>query len=266
MLSTSTSSALHSTLPKLAADGSNWIIWKTQMQVFLGAKKFAQYLDASFSALTKPEPLANNVGVEAIKEYEGTNEKYLEWIQADTEAKHYIFLTIPDTLLVKTINCATSMDLWKTIYVEHEGKTKMFRMEMICRIHNERCTDADNIRTHFTNMVRLREELAATSETLTDENFASILTNSLPESYGNVISTAYTTTTMHGSTPTIQQIIAVVETEYSRRQISNGGLPGSVALFSSQQKSSSSKKKLKKKPVCTNTKCQFCHTHEFKDC
>ena len=45
MLPTSTSTTLNSTLPKLTADGSNWIIWKMRMQVFLGAKKFAQYLD-----------------------------------------------------------------------------------------------------------------------------------------------------------------------------------------------------------------------------
>jgi len=78
MLSTSTSSTLHSMLPKLAADGSNWIIWKTRMQVFLGVKKFTQYLNTSSSALTKPELLADDVGEEVVKKYEGTNEKYLE--------------------------------------------------------------------------------------------------------------------------------------------------------------------------------------------
>ena len=149
MLPTSTSTTLNSTLPKLAADGSNWIIWKTRMQVFLGAKKFAQYLDGSTTSPTKPQPLDSSAKEDVVKKYEKENETYLEWTQADTEAKHYIFSTIPDSLLVKTINCATSADLWKAICTEHEGKTKMFRMEMIRRIHNERCTDADDARAHF---------------------------------------------------------------------------------------------------------------------
>ena len=126
---------------------------------------------------------------------------------------------------------------------------------MIRQIHNERCTDADDVRTHFANMVRLREELAMTGETLDDKTFASILTNSLPESYGHVVSTAYTTATILNQTPTIPQIIAVVESEYLRRQIANEGIPGSttsVALLSHLHKQ---QKKPKKKQICTNTKC-----------
>jgi len=218
-------------------------------------------IDSSKPPPKEPEPVADGAKAEDIKKYETETEKYLEWIAVDEEVKHWIHATTPEFITVKHLNCATSADLWKAICTVHEGKTKTFRMDMIRRIHNERCTDADDVRDHFVKMVRLREELAATGEALDDDNFASILTNSLPESYGNVISTAYTVSAITGSTPTIDQIIAVVETEYSRRQISNGSLPGSIALFSNQPKPSSSKKKPKHKPVCTNTKCRFRHNH-----
>ena len=264
MLPTSTSVTPNSTLLKLAADGSNWIIWRTRMQVFLGAK-FAQYLNSSTTSPAKPQPLDSSAKEEAVKKYEKDNETYLEWTQAETEVRHYIFSTIPDSLLVQMISCTASADLWKAICTKHEGKTNMFGMEMTRRIHNECCTDADDACAHLAKMVRLREELAATGEMLDDDSFAFILTNSLPESYGSAISTTYTTATMNDKTPTIQQTIGVVETEYARRQISNGGLPGSVALLSSQQNPSSSKKQ-KKKAVCTNTKCRFRYNHEFKDC
>jgi len=265
MLSTS-SNTLLSSLPKLALDGSNWIVWKARMTVFLGAKRYTQYIDGSKSPPSKPKPLADGADEKATEAHEKESEKYLEWFTADTETKHWILSTIPEFFMVKNLNCATAADLWKAICTEHEKKTKTTRMEMTRRIHNERCTDADDVRDHFVKMVRLREELAATGEALDDDNFSSILTNSLPESYGNVISTAYTAATITGTTPTVDQIIAVIEAEYSRRQITNGGLPGSVALFSNQQRPSSSKKKPKHKPVCTNTKCRFRHNHEFKDC
>ena len=105
-----------------------------------------------------------------------------------------------------------------------------------------------------------------TSKTLDDKSFASILTNSLPESYSQVVSMAYTTAMILNQTPTIPQIIAVVESEYSRHQIVNGGIPGSatpVALLSHLHKQ---QKKPKKKQICTNPKCRFHHNHEFKDC
>ena len=207
---------------------------------------------------------------EAIKKHEKKSKQYTKWCQEDTEAKHYIFSTIPDSLIVKTINCKDVKDLWKIICKEHEDKMKIFRMEMIRRLHNEHCTDADDVRNHFAKMVHLREELAATGETLTEENFTPILTNSLPESYGNIISTAYITVTMNSQTPTTHQIIAVVESEFTRRQISNGGISGSstsTPLFTNPQGPSASKCGKKKKPDrCTNEKCRYRHTHDFKDC
>ena len=75
---------------------------------------------------------------------------------------------------------------------------------------------------------------------------------------------------MNGSRPTTQQIIGVVQTEYTRRQISNGGTHGSstsVALCTNPQGPSASKRgKKKKQNRCTNTKCKYRHTHDFKDC
>ena len=127
------------------------------MQVFLGAKKFSTHLDESTTPPVKPEPLEASAKDEAKEKHEKQSEKYVEWCQEDTEAKHYIFSTIPDSLIVKTINCTSVKDLWKAICKEHEDKTKVFRMEMIRRLHNERCTNVDDVRTHFAKMVRLRE-------------------------------------------------------------------------------------------------------------
>ena len=153
MLQSSNSSTPTSSLPKLAANGSNSIIWKTQMQLFLGAKNAAQSFDNSIPPPNKPQPSADGADDDMVKKYEKEREKYLEWLKADTEACHYIASTIPDSLLVKTINNKMSTELWKAICSEHEGKTHTFRMEMICQIHNEQCTDADDVCTHFANMV-----------------------------------------------------------------------------------------------------------------
>ena len=263
-----TTSTMHSTLLKLAPDGSNWIIWKTRMQVFLGAKKLAHLIDKSASPPQEPPALAQGAKDADIKDHEEKTEKVTEWRQADTEVQHYIISTIPDSLLIKTMSHTTAKDIWQAICAEHEGKTKTFQMEMIRQIHNERCSDVDNIRTHFTKMLRLHEELAATGEIITEKNFTSILTNSLPPSYSVVLSATYATATMNGKEPTTQQIIAVIEEEFSRRKIANGGLSvSSTALFMNPQGSSPSKRNKKKKPNrCMNTKCKYRHTHEFKDC
>ena len=88
-------------------------------------------------------------------------------------------------------------------------------MDMSCRLYNERCGEADDIRAHFAKMSKLREELAATGRVFEEENFTSILTDSLPESYSNVILSVYASAKMNRKAVTTQDLIAVVEDEYS---------------------------------------------------
>ena len=149
MLST-TFAASHPTLPKLALDGSNWIVWKTRIQILIGAKKLAHILDDSATPPTKPEPLANATNAAAIAIFEGKLEKYQEFAQSDAEVKNFIVSTIPDTLLIKTVNCPTVNSLWKAICAEHEMKTKLFAVEMLRNLQNQHCSETDDIRQHFT--------------------------------------------------------------------------------------------------------------------
>ena len=217
----------------------------------------------------KPEPLAKEADKAVIENHEKETEKYDEWMQGDIEVKHYIHATIPDSLHIQTINCASSKEIWETICKEHENKTQIFHMEMSRRIYSQRCTEAEDIRNHFAYMLRLREELAATGEILPEANFTSLLCNSLPPSYGNVIASAFSSAAINNTLPTTQQIISIVQTEQLRQQIAEGGIPGSstsVALYTNPKGPSASKCGKKKPNRCTNTKCKYHHTHNFKDC
>ena len=269
MLSTSIA-ASQTTLPKLASDGSNWIVWKTRIQILIGAKKLAHLLDDTVTRPTKPDSLTSTPTAAVTTTYEATLEKYQEFTQSDAEVKHFIVSTIPDTLLIKTINSTTASSLWKAICSEHETKTKRFAVEMLRNLQNQRCSEADDVKQHFATMLKLREELAATGRVIDELEFTSIITNSLPPSYGNILSSAYSAAIAIDKELTTSQIIAVAQEEYSRRQISSGNTsnhPTSTALFTNPQKNSSSKRNMKKKKdVCTNQKCRFRYNHEYKDC
>ena len=123
MLSTSVA-ASQTTIQKLSADGSNWIVWKTCIQILIGAKKLAHLLDENVTCPTKPELLTGTPSAAETTTYKAALEKFQEFDQSDAEVKHFIMLTIPDSLLIKTINCATASSLWKAICAEHETKTK----------------------------------------------------------------------------------------------------------------------------------------------
>ena len=267
MLSATT--ATHQTnLPKLAADGANWIVWKNRIQILIGAKKLAHILDDKAAAPTEPKPLAAGAKAEDIAKFDADLEKYQEHQQSDAEVKHLIVSTIPDSLFIKTINCATASSLWKTICAEHESKTQPFIIEMTRNLHNQRCSETDDVKQHLSKMLKLREELAATGKVLSESDFTTIIVNSLPPSFYIVISSAYSAANVVGKDLFTDHIVAVVLEEYSRRQITNGNSHlNSIALFSNPQRPSSKRNNWKKKKdVCTNQKCRFCSSHEFKDC
>ena len=104
MLSTTIATS-QTTVPKLAADGSNWIVWKARIQVLIGAKKLAHLLDDSVVVPAKPEPLTTGAKDTEVATHEAASEKYQEHQQSNAEVKHLIASTILDTLLIKTLNC-----------------------------------------------------------------------------------------------------------------------------------------------------------------
>ena len=269
MLSTHSTATSQSIIPKLKADGSNWIVWKGCIQILIEAKKLAHILDNSITPPDKPEPLGIKPTEEETAKFTTASEEYREFQQSNAEVKHFIVSTIPDTLFIKTISCSTANDLWKVICAEHETKTKRFAVEMLRNLQNQRCSETDDVKQHFAKMLRLREELAVTGKVIDEADFTSILTNSLPPSYDTVISAAYSAAAAIDKEISTSQIIAVIQEEHSRRQISCASTHStSTALFSNPQKPSlrHNGPRKAKKDLCTNQKCRYRHSHEFKDC
>jgi hypothetical protein len=257
-------------IPKLDRDGGNFLIWKHRTHRIITVKKLVHHINGSSTRPTDPGTLENGATEAKQKEHKEALARWNEWDLADSEARYYIEAGIPDSLFIKAINSTSAKDLWDMILSEHQSRSETYQAEMLRRLQNERCSEVEDVRNHFAKMLKLREELAATGKTLTDENFTSILTNSLPMSvYGTVITSSYTTLKMHDKTPTPRQLIEAIQEEYMRRNFANGGVPEpTTALYANPQGQSSSKRAKKKKGPdrCTNTKCRYRHTHDFKDC
>ena len=265
MLSTSFA-ASRNTLPKLAADGSNWIVWKTRIQILITAKNLAHILDDSDTPPAKPKPPADDATVAELAEYDAASEKFREFHQSDAKVKHFIVSTIHDSL-IKTASQTTASGLWKAVCAEYEKKARNFAAGKYRNLQNQRCLETDDIEQHLTKLLELREELAATGTDIDEGEFISTITNTLPPSYDNVISAAYAVAIVVDKGITTDTIIAAAQMEHSHRKFSLGDTNRtSAALFSDPQKSSSKRNNWKKKQDrCTNQECRFRHTHDFKN-
>ena len=254
-------------LPKLAADGSNWVIWKYRIKIFLKVNGLKNHLDHSTPPPVKPQPLNDDAKEDEIKEHQNQTEEYRRWKQVDAVVELYIVSTIPDSIFIALLHCKTSKDLWEAICAEQQARGKILGTKLVRQLREERCTDPDDVRVHVAKMARLCDEIAMSGKKLEDADFVSILTNSLPRSYDNIKSTLSFTASALDKVPDAWSVIRVVEEEYDRRQArtsgSSAGSSVSAAPDSSSQGQSSSRRK---RNICTNTRCRSRHNHEFKDC
>lgn len=220
--------------PKLAADGSNWIVWKYRMKIFLEANGLKNHLNHSTPPPVKPQPLANDAKEDEIKEHQNQTGEYRGWKRVDAVVKLCIVSTIPDSILITKLHGKTSKDIWKGICAENEDRGRVIGKKLIGQLREERCTDLDDVRVHIAKMARLREEITMAGGELGEADFFYILTNSLPPSYGNIkFVLSYTASTID-QTPDAWSAIRIVEEEYDRRQASlscqhnSGGLDRSM--------------------------------------
>ena len=102
MLSTSIATS-QTTIQKLSANGSNWIFWKTHIQILIRVKKLAHLLDKNVTCLTKLEPLTGTPSAAETTTYKAALEKFQEFDQSDAKVTHGSVKKMP-TELVKTLS------------------------------------------------------------------------------------------------------------------------------------------------------------------
>ena len=120
MLSSNPSSILM--LPKLASDGSNWIIYKTCISSAISAKGLIRFLTGT-AQLPKAVPKYENLTPDQEIEVEAALVLTDKYETSQAEACNIILSSIPNSLAFKVIKTTTAKEMWDVVCQEHEGKT-----------------------------------------------------------------------------------------------------------------------------------------------
>src|SRR5487761_1616980 len=104
------------------------------------------------------------------------------------------------------------MRAWANLAVTDLGK----------KLQSAKCEEEDDVRSHFTKLSDLREQLSAMGKDIDDQEYASILLGSLPPSYEPTTSAINAAADMTGTDITPDQVTRLVTDEYNRRIIKKG--------------------------------------------
>jgi gag-polypeptide of LTR copia-type len=266
----------HHTLPKLAVNGSNWVLYKKRMILVTSAKGLNEYLKGEIPVPPNPPtyPRVHVLMADEIEEQEKASAKLKEHWMKENETCTIIASTVPETTQVKLLNATTSKEMWDVVCNEQEVKTKGYQMEMRQQLINTRCEESADVQEHLNKLMKMRQELAGMGASLTEDDFTTIVVSSLPASYNSVTTSLYTSASMSKQQVSMEDINRVIEEEYTRHQIqTRSAIPQASALVvhsrggrgGNEGSTSNKGQKKRERPCCTNPKCQKLG-HRIEDC
>jgi hypothetical protein len=191
------------TVPKLQADGANWVVYCNHLFWTLEA----QVLEAHLMEDTVPQDYAGMGTIAGVS-------TAVCWRWGEGVVKQLITSTIPDTVFnhIKHEMCAK--DVWEALRKLYEECTMMIAVELVRCIRTKKCREMDNVRTHFDQLADLCEQLAMMGKEIDDIDYMDILLASLPPSYETTCMAINVSTCMSKQKLTPDIILQFITDEY----------------------------------------------------
>ena len=170
------------------------------------------------SAVAAQTPLTS-AEVSATERYAKDISQYL---QEQAIVFQQIASTIPDSLYLKIKGKPTVKEAWDALKADFEKRSRMITVELRKRLHDIRCTENGNIRTHFDNIRTMREELASLGTILSEPDFSAIVLGSLPKSYDQFLSAVTATASVLKQELNPEDLMQTIIDEYDHRSTRPG--------------------------------------------
>ena len=234
-------------IPKLAVDGSNWVIFRDRLLWVLDTNSLSEHLAHD----TIPASYTNAGPVGSLQPDE-------RWRKEEGLVRQIIGATIPDTAFNRVKGCTNAKDIWTALKKIYEERTCSLMANMMRRLRNKRCGDLDNLRTHFEQLSDLHEQLAAMGKIIADDDYTDLLMSSLPLSYENVCTSINVSVHLNPLKLTPDALQLYMLDEYEVRMLKNNKETKDEAFTADSSK---------KKSKC-DIECHNCHKrgHIKADC
>ena len=198
------------TVPKLLADGTNWVIYRDRVVWALSANG----LDVHLSQDTPTDDFFDEGVI-------GGLEPETRWRKQNGMVKSLIGTSVPDSVFTQIKSATTAREAWEILKRVNEERTRMVTVELVRKFRNKKCGDTDNVRTHFQELSDLREQLAAIGKAVDDEDFTDTLLASLPSSYSHTCTSINSSARLGAVQLTSAIVQEIVLEEYERRAVSD---------------------------------------------
>ncbi|KAJ8508575.1 hypothetical protein ONZ45_g9183 [Pleurotus djamor] len=190
-------------IPRLRDNGSNWHAYKEQFMTHIESKKYSRVIEGY--PFQKPKDLVPQDGEyylesdmnvplsgEQLEEHCGKLDEFKAW---EDYVRGIIQETVGPLLLeqLQLFEAGNAQELWEHMGEMFEKRGNMAAVETLRKLQSLCCTDPSKVRAHVTEMWGYTEQLSAMGAPLSDIQFVTHLSASLPPSFQPLLSALDTT-------------------------------------------------------------------------
>ena len=196
------------TIPKLSDDGSNWVDYRDRVLWLLESQTIDDHIEHD-----SPPMAYQNQGKVGGLEYAD------RWKKEETAIKQVIGPSIPRATFSRIKGQKNVKGVWDILKQIYEEKTRVLAADLMRRFRNTRCSESDNVCTHFENLRNLREQLAGMGKLISDEDYTDILLTSLPASYDSSCSSISNSARLGSKSLTADVFESLILDEFTRHKL-----------------------------------------------
>ncbi len=124
-----------SNVPKLAVDGSNWLIFHFHLEIGIESKGVCGHFDGTSPSPANPPPSGDTAALTALN----------EWLKKEKEAHHYLAQKLEDSILMELLRLTSITQMWTALSSKYTALSSHIIADMQCQFNNLKCPDNGNV-------------------------------------------------------------------------------------------------------------------------
>ena len=162
--------------PKLETNGSNWGTYHDRMHLILCLCKCSDHLSSAMLTATYQALWPTiDVGLQ------------VHWESNEISVMSLIVSSLLDSIFSLVKNKVTVHAQWGALKKKYETHLSMNHLDLHTKLINTHCLKGGNVHKVFNQLAVIQQQLESVRVTISNEEYASILCNSLPKLYESII-------------------------------------------------------------------------------
>ena len=139
-------------IPKLEANGSNWVIFKDRFLFAAAATSLISHIDGIGAAPTPVTFASGPLSAKQQKALDDYRSELSRWQSDEAIVRQAIASTISNSLFLEVRKRETALGMWEAVKDQREKKSQMVTVDMRCKLQAEKCPESGDVRTHLNKL------------------------------------------------------------------------------------------------------------------